>query len=206
MGFSEAIKTVFGKYAEFQGRARRSEYWYWVLFTVVVNIVLTSIDRAIFGVDENGISRSVLSGIFGLAVLVPGLAVTVRRLHDVGKSGWWVLLNLIFLIGSLILIFAFLIKDSQPGTNQFGDNPKGVGNLDPSIAYQAYGQPGYDPQNPYAQPGQQPDPYAQPSGQPGPYAQQPYSPQPPQEPYSPQPPQDPYGQQPQNPYGRPPQQ
>ena len=106
------------KYAVFSGRSRRKEYWYFVLFNILISIVLAVIDRAI-GSSGHGI----LGGIYSLAVLIPGLAVTVRRLHDTDRSGWWLLLGLIPVIGAIVL-FVFVLGDSTPGANQYGANPK----------------------------------------------------------------------------------
>ena len=118
MSFAEAVKSVFSKYATFSGRARRSEYWYFVLLTIIVSAVLSVLGAVI------GNIASLISGIWGLAILVPTLAVTWRRLHDIGKGGIWILIALVPLVGEIILL-VFLCKDSQPGENQYGPNPKG---------------------------------------------------------------------------------
>ena len=110
MGFVEAIKACFGKYATFEGRARRSEYWYFCLFGFVVGLVLGWIP--------------VVGMLISLAFLLPSISVGVRRLHDVGKSGWWYLLVFVP-IANLVLIY-FYILDSQAGTNEYGPNPKGI--------------------------------------------------------------------------------
>ncbi|WP_429910913.1 DUF805 domain-containing protein [Glycocaulis sp.] len=118
MNFMDAVKSVYTNYAGFQGRARRSEYWWWYLFYIIVYIVLFSIDNALFGFP-------MLAGLFALGSLIPGIAVGVRRLHDTGRSGWWLLIGLIPLVGFIVLII-FFVMDSQPGVNQHGPNPKGV--------------------------------------------------------------------------------
>jgi len=110
------------KYAEFQGRAQRKEYWMFTLFNFLAMVLLGIVGALLGGGGEGGLG-DVLQGLYGIAVLVPGIAVTVRRLHDIGKSGWWGLVALIPLIGSLILIY-FAVKDSQPETNEYGPNPK----------------------------------------------------------------------------------
>lgn len=110
------------KYAEFQGRAQRKEYWMFTLFNFLAMVLLGLVGALLGGGGEGGLG-DVLQGLYGIAVLVPGIAVTVRRLHDIGKSGWWGLVALIPLIGSLILIY-FAVKDSQPETNEYGPNPK----------------------------------------------------------------------------------
>lgn len=128
MGMMDYVKAVFSKYAEFSGRARRSEYWYFTLFTVIIYIALY-IPVVALAVAESSlvIMPAVLLGLFALAVFIPSLAVAVRRLHDTGRSGWFYLISFIPFVGGIILII-FLVQDSQPGTNKWGPNPKGVGN------------------------------------------------------------------------------
>ncbi|MNJ56322.1 Inner membrane protein YhaH [compost metagenome] len=107
---------VLKNYVGFEGRARRTEYWMFILFNFIVSIVL-SIVGALVGLD------SILAYVYAAAVLLPSLAVAVRRLHDTGRSGWMILLSLIPFIGSIILI-VFMCQDSEPGENQYGPNPK----------------------------------------------------------------------------------
>ena len=121
MTFTESIQTVFQKYAVFEGRARRSEYWWFYLAYTVVNGVLSGLGRAV-GSGGFATALSVISGIIALACLVPTISVTTRRLHDTGKSGWWQLLYLTCIGGIVILIFCAL--DSDPGDNQYGPSPK----------------------------------------------------------------------------------
>ncbi|MEI4231951.1 DUF805 domain-containing protein [Roseovarius sp. D22-M7] len=103
-----AIKTVLTEnYVNFSGRASRPEFWWFALFVFVVSVLL-------------GAVSDVLGGLFGLAVLLPGIAVAVRRLHDVDRPGWWYLLVLIPVLGPLILIFAFFIRPGTRGANRFG--------------------------------------------------------------------------------------
>jgi len=109
---------VLKKYAEFNGRARRTEYWMFCLFNFIIGFVLSFIE-SIIG------TGSVLLTIYFLAVLIPSIAVSIRRLHDTDRSGWWLLITLIPFIGGLILII-FTVQDSQAGDNQFGPNPKAV--------------------------------------------------------------------------------
>jgi uncharacterized membrane protein YhaH (DUF805 family) len=109
---------VLQKYFDFSGRARRTEFWMFVLFNIIVSVVLYLIDNYVLGMP-------ILASIYGLAVLLPFLGVSVRRLHDTGRSGWWLLIGLIPLIGAIILII-FYVQDSQPGANQYGPNPKGM--------------------------------------------------------------------------------
>ena len=107
---------VLKKYAVFEGRARRTEYWMFLLFNVIVSIVLGAVDFA------TGIG--VLGIIYTLAVFIPGLAVAVRRLHDTDRSGWWMLILLVPLIGFIVFL-VFMCLDSTQGNNQYGPNPKG---------------------------------------------------------------------------------
>lgn len=107
---------VLKKYAVFAGRARRMEFWMFLLINFIVSIILTCID--IF------VGTAVLGMIYSLAVLIPSLAVTVRRLHDIDRTGWWVLIALVPVIGAIVLL-VFAVLDGTPGSNRFGDNPKG---------------------------------------------------------------------------------
>ena len=129
MSFTEAISSVFHNYAKFDGRARRSEYWYWTLFVMIINAVLYGLTAVTTANSSSGGSSSgfsfvsVISMIWSLAILVPGLAVCWRRLHDIGKSGAYYFIILIPLVGP-ILIVVWFATDSQPGPNQYGPNPK----------------------------------------------------------------------------------
>jgi len=107
---------VLKKYAVLNGRARREEYWYFVLFNIIINIVLGGIDSV-----TNGIG--LLAGLYTLAVLIPSIAVSVRRLHDTDRSGWWLLIGLIPVIGCIVILI-FMVQDGKPGENQYGSNPK----------------------------------------------------------------------------------
>ena len=106
------------KYATFSGRSRRSEFWIFWLGTFVISIVLQALTRL-------AAPLMIVYIIFGLAVIIPYISVTVRRLHDIGRSGWWYFIGLIPLAGAIILL-VFMCTDSQPGDNQFGANPKAV--------------------------------------------------------------------------------
>jgi uncharacterized membrane protein YhaH (DUF805 family) len=110
---------VLKKYAVFSGRARRQEYWMFVLFNFIISFVISLV--VMFAE-----TLFFLPYLYGLAVLIPGIAVTVRRLHDTNRSGWWWFITFIPLIGAIILI-VFLAQDGQPGENQYGPNPKGLG-------------------------------------------------------------------------------
>lgn len=120
MGFGEALQSVFSKYATFSGRARRSEYWYFVLLQVIVTAVLNGLYSA-----TESVAFSAILVLFDLALLVPSLAVCWRRLHDIGKSGGYYFFVLIPLVG-WILLLVWMCQDSQPGANQYGPNPKGM--------------------------------------------------------------------------------
>jgi uncharacterized membrane protein YhaH (DUF805 family) len=118
MSFPEAVRVCFSKYVTFTGRARRSEYWWFVLFVALVSLVASAID---FSADI-----MVFQVVVGLALLLPELAVAVRRLHDTDRSGWWLLIGLVPVIGTIVLLVFFLI-DSDPHTNRFGTSPKEIG-------------------------------------------------------------------------------
>lgn len=175
MTFSQAIQSFFRQYANFQGRSRRSEYWYAMLFAWLINIGVGLIARLlpIFGM--------VLSCIWGFAIIIPNLALMTRRLHDIDRSGWYILFILIPLVGQIMLIVWFA-TDSQPGTNQYGTSakypaqPYGYGapqggyppysNHSPTSSYQQpqYQQPQYQ-QSQYQQSQYQQSQYQQPQYQ-----------------------------------------
>ena len=114
--------AVLKKYAVFEGRSRRKEYWFYALFTMLISIALTLLDIQL-GWYQKQYGIGTLNTIYGVAVLIPGLAVSVRRLHDIGKSGFWLFIALIPFIGAIILL-VFMVRDSDPGDNQYGPNPK----------------------------------------------------------------------------------
>ena len=116
--YLEALK----KYAVFSGRARRMEYWYFVLFNIIVTVVLALIDT-LLGTFNIVQGVGLLSGIYSLAVLIPTLAVMVRRLHDIDRTGWWILINLIPLVGTIVLL-VFALTPGTPGSNRYGPDPK----------------------------------------------------------------------------------
>ena len=111
MNFSEAVQTCFSKYADFKGRASRPEYWWFILFIVVVGLLLSGVSH-------------VLSGLFTLATLIPSLAAAARRLHDTNRSGWWQLICLVPLVGWIVLV-VFLAQEGQAGDNAHGARPAG---------------------------------------------------------------------------------
>ncbi|SDJ02299.1 DUF805 domain-containing protein [Lutimaribacter saemankumensis] len=122
MGFQDAVRKCLSNYATFEGRAARSEFWWFTLFLFLGNAVFSILDRILFGGVAHGQEISVLGALFSLAVLLPTIAVGVRRLHDLDRTGWWYLLVLIPLIGGLILLFFFIQKGTS-GTNRFGPDP-----------------------------------------------------------------------------------
>ncbi len=133
MSMMEAVQTVFQKYIDPNGRASRSEYWYFVLFNFCVGLVLGGLHRSsrvsIFGW---------ISVLYGLAVILPEFMVEIRRLHDIGKSGLCILFVLIPVVGPILMLY-WLCKDSQVGYNEYGPNPKGIGNVYDYDSYDSYG-------------------------------------------------------------------
>jgi uncharacterized membrane protein YhaH (DUF805 family) len=120
MTFSEAISSGFRNYVGFSGRASRSEFWYWILFTVLVGIVASIIDFGVLSSDA-----SPISSIWSLVTFLPSLAMGVRRLHDTDRSGWWWLIAFIPLIGFIVLI-VFWCSEGTRGPNKFGLDPLGA--------------------------------------------------------------------------------
>ncbi|MCY6382820.1 DUF805 domain-containing protein [Hoeflea prorocentri] len=124
MTFTQSVRTVFSNYVNFSGRATRPEFWWWTLFVFVLSLVLEVVDGVVIApllgftvfAQEAG---SPLGTIAALALLLPSLAVGVRRLHDIGRSGWWLLIILIPIIGFLVLIY-WHIQPSEDGVNRFG--------------------------------------------------------------------------------------
>jgi uncharacterized membrane protein YhaH (DUF805 family) len=123
---------VLKQYADFSGRARRTEYWMWTLFNLIIILALIGIAILFFIIGEKsenqgfmalGVGVYFIYLLYGLAVFIPSLAVAVRRLHDIGKSGWYYLIGLIPFAGMIILLIWFC-SDSQPGVNEWGKNPK----------------------------------------------------------------------------------
>ncbi|MBN2584135.1 MAG: DUF805 domain-containing protein [Planctomycetes bacterium] len=106
---------VLKKYAVFDGRARRKEYWMFVLFNIIISFVL--------GIIDGLIGYPVLGLIYSLAVLLPGLGVSIRRLHDTGRSGWWILIGFVPIVGFIILL-VFMVTEGTKGENAYGPDPK----------------------------------------------------------------------------------
>ncbi|UFS94668.1 DUF805 domain-containing protein [Nocardia huaxiensis] len=174
MNFGDAVRSVLTQYATFSGRARRSEYWWFVLFSFLVGLVASMLD-AVLGTrwGDDGARGGLFQAIVWIALLLPTLAVGARRLHDIDRTAWWLLLHLIPCVGSIVL-FVFAVLDGTPGPNQYGPDPKGrtggpgyTGG--PSGAQMYPGDPGY-PQTYPGQPGGQAYP-----GRPG-YPEEPGNP------------------------------
>ncbi len=127
MNMPEAVQSVLGKYATFQGRASRSEYWWFVLAFLLFALLVNKIEGAVFapmlGFEAfDPAAGNPMSMIVSLALFLPTLAVAIRRLHDIDRSGWWYLIGFVPLIGVLVLIYWYV----QPGTagdNTFGPPP-----------------------------------------------------------------------------------
>jgi uncharacterized membrane protein YhaH (DUF805 family) len=153
-----AVKSVLGQYANFSGRARRSEFWmfylaFFLVLMIVGLVIGIPVTIAASGSDSAGpiMILPILMGLIGLASIIPILAVIVRRLHDQGKPGYWYFVTFIPMVGAIWLL-VLLCTDGTPGPNQYGADPKGRMGYAPP---QMYGQPGYpppaSPQPPYGQ-------------------------------------------------------
>lgn len=124
MSFGDAIKSVFSQYVGFKGRARRSEYWWFVLFTFLVILAAAILDNVLGLTVGEDSSTGYITLVAYLALLLPTLAVAVRRLHDTDRAGWWLLIGLVPIVGGIVLL-VFYVLDSTLGANRFGPNPKG---------------------------------------------------------------------------------
>ncbi|WP_230947810.1 DUF805 domain-containing protein [Burkholderia territorii] len=122
MNFTEAVRSAFNQYAKFEGRARRAEYWYFALLTGVVSIVCQVITMA--GRDASALSLLLLivAAVVSLALVLPSLAVTVRRLHDTGRSGWFLLVGFVPIVGGILLL-VWMCSRGTNGPNRFGLDP-----------------------------------------------------------------------------------
>ena len=126
--YLKVLKNYFG----FSGRARRKEYWMFFLFNLVIAIVLGIVDNMAGLVSDSG--YGVLGSLYALAILIPSIAVGVRRLHDTGRTGWWLLIGLIPLIGAIVLLVFFVLEGTS-GPNEYGPDPKaGDGSAQPAMA------------------------------------------------------------------------
>jgi uncharacterized membrane protein YhaH (DUF805 family) len=117
MNFTQAINSGFRNYVNFSGRAARSEYWYWALFAFLASIAARLIDHTLF----SSLDVSPIHGLVSLALFLPGLAVSIRRLHDLDRIGWWILL-VITVIGIFVLLIWFCMRGTV-GSNRFGVDP-----------------------------------------------------------------------------------
>ncbi|MDX6263155.1 MAG: hypothetical protein QOH84_4843 [Kribbellaceae bacterium] len=127
---------VIKKYVVFSGRARRKEFWMFTLISVIISIVLSIIDRILGTSYGYNNSNGVLQSIYGLLVLLPSIAVSIRRLHDTGRSGWWYLINLVPCVGWIVFL-VFAIQEGNAGDNEYGPDPKAAERFGPG------GEPGY---------------------------------------------------------------
>jgi uncharacterized membrane protein YhaH (DUF805 family) len=118
MGFGQAISAGFSNYVNFRDRASRSEYWYWILFIVLADIVAGIIDATL--------DIHFVTGVFGLVTIIPNIAVAIRRLHDLDRTGWWILIGFIPLVGWIILLIWYCTRGTV-GPNRFGPDPLGLG-------------------------------------------------------------------------------
>jgi uncharacterized membrane protein YhaH (DUF805 family) len=118
MGFGQAISAGFSNYVNFRDRASRSEYWFWILFIVLADIVTSLIDATL--------DIHFVTGVFGLVTIVPNISVAVRRLHDLDRTGWWLLIGFIPLVGWIILLIWYCTRGTA-GPNRFGPDPLGLG-------------------------------------------------------------------------------
>jgi len=126
MNFGEAIRSVFSQFATFAGRAQRSEYWYWALFQVLVMVGWMLVGGFIFssGGSDLPVMGMAAMMVFLIATIIPTIAVAVRRMHDMDRAGWWVLVGLAPYIGGLVLFVWFMFPGTQ-GSNRFGPDPLG---------------------------------------------------------------------------------
>lgn len=123
---------VLRNYVGFEGRARRKEYWMFVLFNVIAAIVAMVLDNVLGLASSQYAGYGPIYGLYLLAVLLPSLAVGVRRLHDTDRSGWWMLLGFVPILGAIVLL-VFMVIEGTPGPNRFGPDPK-AGEGGPAIA------------------------------------------------------------------------
>jgi uncharacterized membrane protein YhaH (DUF805 family) len=137
VSFPQAVRAALSQYATFAGRARRAEYWWFVLFQILVTFLASTLDAAL-GTPTVGGSLGIFNGAAIMVLLVPSVAVAVRRLHDSGQSGWWYLTVLIPPVGIVLLVF--LLKDGDPDNNRYGPPPNvGVAGSAPLDSWRAQG-------------------------------------------------------------------
>jgi uncharacterized membrane protein YhaH (DUF805 family) len=119
MDFMSAVRSCLSNYVTFSGRAPRSEYWWFFLFNIIGAVVTNVIDVSVIGMPLTSI-------IWSLALILPGIAVSVRRMHDLDKSGWWIFIGLIPILGLILIIYWFVSRGTE-GANRFGSDPLGGG-------------------------------------------------------------------------------
>jgi uncharacterized membrane protein YhaH (DUF805 family) len=128
MNFAQAIRACLSNYATFSGRARRAEYWWFALFGILMQIAAAVLDGGVTrtplmpGAGMMWSGSGPIQGLVSLALLLPNLAVTVRRLHDTGRSGWWLLIALVPMVG-LIVLLVFMVLPGNAGANDYGPDP-----------------------------------------------------------------------------------
>ena len=115
MNFTQAISSGFSRYFDFRTRSSRSEYWYWTLFSIVVSVAATMLDALIFS------GAAILDAISSFALFIPGIAVAARRLHDINRTAWWILIA--FTIIGILLLLYWYIQPGNRGDNDYGPNP-----------------------------------------------------------------------------------
>jgi len=124
VSFPEAIRLGFQHYFDFRSRSTRAEFWWWALFAGLADVILSAVD-IMMGTYDWETRNGLISGLFGLGILIPGLALGARRLHDINRTGWWQLMLVgIFLIVPFIVLFVWAIKPSDEGTNKHGPAPR----------------------------------------------------------------------------------
>ncbi len=120
MSFMDAVKCGFSNYITIQGRASRSAFWWWALFTLLGSIAMSIVDGAISGVSFTG--TGMLETLFSLGTLLPSITVAIRRLHDIGRTGWWLLLVFVPVVGWIVLLI-FYVTRGNDGANDHGPDP-----------------------------------------------------------------------------------
>lgn len=120
----KAVELGFRQYIHFHGRATRAEFWWWVLFVTAISVVAQGIDK-VAGTHNETISNGVFEGIWSLAAIVPTLALGARRLHDINRRGWWLLLWLVPFFG-WVLLFIWSLQQGDKGMNEYGFDPRGT--------------------------------------------------------------------------------
>ena len=121
ISFTNAISLGFNRYFKFSGRSTRAEYWWWILFLVFADLVLSVVDM-MMGTYDYRSSNGLISGLFSLVTLIPSLSLGARRLHDINRTGWWLLLMFAILIGWIVLL-VWAVKRSDDGPNRYGPKP-----------------------------------------------------------------------------------